>query len=182
MFISLCYIFGVEFVGLIYFGLIGCLFFKEMLKEWNICEKEFYDIELDCVLGLVNLFYVEIVYMGKLKGEEKKFVVVEGVCIVLLCEYGGNCDIKDLLCGFKVYFLVYVKDGGLFVGDLYFSQGDGEIIFCGVIEMVGWIYMCVNLIKDGMVKYVIKNLIFKFSLIILKYDDYFIFEGILVDE
>lgn len=55
-------------------------------------------------------------------------------------------------------------------------------MFCGVIEMVGWIYMCVNLIKGGMEKYVIKNLIFKFSKIVFKYDDYLIFEGIFVDE
>lgn len=99
MFIKFWYIFGVEFVGLIYSGLIGCLFFKEMFNEWNICEKVFYDIELDCVFGLVNLLFVDIVYMGKFKGSEKVVVVVEGVCIVLFCEYGGNCDIKDLLCG-----------------------------------------------------------------------------------
>ena len=32
----------------------------------------------------------------------------------------------------------YVKGGGLSVGDLHFSQGDGEITFCGAIEMAGW--------------------------------------------
>lgn len=38
------------------------------------------------------------------------------------------------------------------------------------------------MIKDGVRKYGIKNLVFKFSLIKLCYDDYVIFEGIFVDE
>ena len=70
----------------------------------------------------------------------------------------------------------------LSVGDLHFSQGDGEITFCGAIEMAGWIHMRVNLIKDGMAKYQIKNPIFKPSPMVPKYDDYLIFEGISVDE
>lgn len=86
------------------------------------------------------------------------------------------------LAGSKIYFPVYVKGGGLSVGDLHFSQGDGEITFCGAIEMAGWIHLRVNLIKDGMAKYGIKNPIFKPSPIAPKYDDYLIFEGISVDE
>ncbi len=43
-------------------------------------------------------------------------------------EHGGNCDIKDLSRGSKVYFPVYVPGGGLSMGDLHFSQGDGEIV------------------------------------------------------
>ena len=68
------------------------------------------------------------------------------------------------------------------MGDLHFSQGDGEITFCGAIEMAGWIHLRVNIIKGGMEKYGIKNPIFKPSPIAPKYDDYLIFEGISVDE
>jgi hypothetical protein len=68
------------------------------------------------------------------------------------------------------------------VGDLHFSQGDGEITFCGAIEMAGWVHMKVTLIKGGMAKYGIKNPIFKPSVITPRYDDYLIFEGISVDE
>ena len=46
---------------------------------------------------------------------------------------------------------------GLSMGDLHFSQGDGEITFCGAIEMAGWLHLKVDLIKDGMAKYGIKN-------------------------
>ena len=68
------------------------------------------------------------------------------------------------------------------MGDLHFSQGDGEITFCGAIEMPGWIHLKVELIKDGVAKYGIKNPIFKPSVIKPDYKDYLIFEGISVDE
>jgi len=97
-------------------------------------------------------------------------------------EHGGNCDIKDLSRGSKVYFPVYVEGAGLSVGDLHFSQGDGEITFCGAIEMAGWVHMRVSLIKGGIEKYGIRNPIFKPSPITPNYNDYLIFEGISVDE
>ena len=97
-------------------------------------------------------------------------------------EHGGNCDIKDLSRGSKIYFPVYVPGGGLSMGDLHFSQGDGEITFCGAIEMAGWLHIKVDIIKDGVAKYGIKNPIFKPSPITPNYKDYLIFEGISVDE
>ena len=97
-------------------------------------------------------------------------------------EHGGNCDIKDLSRGAKIFFPVYVDGAGLSVGDLHFSQGDGEITFCGAIEMAGWVHMKVSLIKGGMAKYGIRNPIFKPSPITPTYNDYLIFEGISVDE
>ena len=36
------------------------------------------------------------------------------------------------------------------MGDLHFSQGDGEITFCGAIEMGGFIDLGVDLIRGGM--------------------------------
>ncbi|MEE2732937.1 MAG: formamidase [Pseudomonadota bacterium] len=182
MFTSSRHVPGVEFAGLIHPGLIGCLPSKEMLAEWNRREKELYDTEPDRVPGLANLPYAETAHMGKMTGAEKDAAAAEGARTVPPREHGGNCDIKDLSRGSKVYFPVYVKDGGLSVGDLHFSQGDGEITFCGAIEMAGWIHMRVELIKDGMSKYGIKNPIFKPSPITPKYDDYLIFEGISVDE
>src|SRR3989442_1475137 len=92
------------------------------------------------------------------------------------------CDIKDLSRGSKIYFPVYVPGGGLSMGDLHFSQGDGEITFCGAIEMAGWLHLKVGIIKDGVAKYGIKNPVFKPSPITPNYKDYLIFEGISVDE
>jgi formamidase len=173
---------GVEFAGLIHPGLIGCLPSKEMLEEWNTREKALYDTEPDRMPPLATLPYADTAHMGTMTGEAKEKAAAEGARTVPPREHGGNCDIKDLSRGSKVYFPVYVEGGGLSVGDLHFSQGDGEITFCGAIEMAGWIHMRVSLIKGGMAKYGIKNPIFKPSPITPKYDDYLIFEGISVDE
>lgn len=64
MFIKFCYILNVEFVGLIYLGLIGCLFLKELFDIWNKCEVGLVVIDLEWVLELVILLNGEIVYMG----------------------------------------------------------------------------------------------------------------------
>ena len=41
-------------------------------------------------------------------------------------------------------------DGAKFsVGDLHFSQGDGEISFCGAIEMAGVITIKFQVVKNG---------------------------------
>ena len=70
-------------------------------------------------------------------------------------EHGGNCDIKDLSRGSKIYFPVYVKDGGLSMGIATFLA-NGEITFCGGIETAAYVDVRVNLIKDGIKKYAIK--------------------------
>lgn len=173
---------GVEYAGLIHPGLIGCLPSGPMLEEWNTREKALFDSDPGRTPPLATLPYAETAHMGKLTGEGKARAAAEGARTVPPREHGGNCDIKDLSRGAKIYFPVYVKDAGLSVGDLHFSQGDGEITFCGAIEMAGWIHLRVNLIKGGMAKYGVKNPLFKPSPITPKYDDYLIFEGISVDE
>ena len=173
---------GVEFAGLIHPGLIGCLPSREMLNEWNRREKELFDTDPERTPPLATLPYGDTAHMGKMDAESAKVAGAEAARTVPPREHGGNCDIKDLSRGSKIYFPVYVKDAGLSVGDLHFSQGDGEITFCGAIEMAGWIHLRVSLIKGGMEKYAIKNPIFKPSPITPRYDDYLIFEGISVDE
>src|SRR3989338_6379322 len=44
-------------------------------------------------------------------------------------ENGGNCDIKNLSRGSRVYFPVYVPGAKLSLGEIHFSQGDGEITY-----------------------------------------------------
>ena len=120
--------------------------------------------------------------MGKMTGSAAAEAAKVGARTVPPREHGGNCDIKNLSRGSKVYFPVYVKGGGLSMGDLHFSQGDGEITFCGAIEMAGWIELHVEVIKGGMQKYGVTNPIFKPSPLEPRYNDYLIFEGISVDE
>jgi formamidase len=172
---------GVSYAGLIHPGLIGCLPDHKMLEMWNSREQELIDSNPG-VTGLANPPFAGTAHMGKLTGEAKDKAAATAARTVPPREHGGNCDIKDLSRGSKVFFPVYVDGAGLSVGDLHFSQGDGEITFCGAIEMAGWVHMKVTLIKGGMAKYGIKNPIFKPSPIKPVYNDYLIFEGISVDE
>lgn len=172
---------GVSYAGLIHPGLIGCLPDHKMLEAWNTREQELIDSNPG-VTGLANPPFAGTAHMGKLTGDAKEKAAATAARTVPPREHGGNCDIKDLSRGSQVFFPVYVDGAGLSVGDLHFSQGDGEITFCGAIEMAGWVHMKVTLIKGGMAKYGIKNPIFKPSPIKPVYNDYLIFEGISVDE
>ena len=172
---------GVSYAGLIHPGLIGCLPDAKMLEAWNTREQALID-SAPGTTGLANPPFVPTAHMGRLTGDAKAKAAATAARTVPPREHGGNCDIKDLSRGSKVFFPVYVDGAGLSVGDLHFSQGDGEITFCGAIEMAGWVHMKVTLIKGGMAKYGIKNPIFKPSPITPTYNDYLIFEGISVDE
>lgn len=173
---------GVRFAGLIHPGLIGCLPSHDLLAKWNKREQALIDTNPTRVPGLANPPYAPTAHMGRLKGDARDKAAAEGARTVPPREHGGNCDIKDLSRGSKIFFPVYVDGAGLSVGDLHFSQGDGEITFCGAIEMAGWVHMKVELIKGGMAKYGIKNPVFKPSPIVPNYKNYLIFEGISVDE
>src|SRR5471030_3037340 len=173
---------GVSFAGLIHPGLIGCLPDPKLLETWNDREIGFIATQPDRVPPLAKAPFAPTAHMGKLQGAARDTAAATGARTVPPREHGGNCDIKDLSRGSKIYFPVYVDGAGLSVGDLHFSQGDGEITFCGAIEMAGWLNLKVEVIKDGMSKYGIKNPIFKPSPITPNYKDYLIFEGISVDE
>lgn len=181
MFTSSRHIPGINFAGLIHPGLIGCLPDKPMLDMWNTREQQLIDSDPSRT-GLANPPFASTAHMGKMTGAARDAAAAEGARTVPPREHGGNCDIKDLSRGSKIFFPVYVDGAGLSVGDLHFSQGDGEITFCGAIEMAGWVHMKVSLIKGGMAMYGIKNPIFKPSVITPQYNDYLIFEGISVDE
>ncbi|MEY2599562.1 MAG: hypothetical protein RLZZ244_2511 [Verrucomicrobiota bacterium] len=172
----------VEFAGIMHPGLIGCLPSKEMLDIWNKRESELFATNPDRTPPLCALPYEPTAHMGKLTGAAAKAAAMEGARTVPPREHGGNCDIKNLTKGSKVFFPVYVKGGGLSMGDIHFSQGDGEITFCGAIEMAGYLDLRVNLIKGGMAKYAILNPIFMPSPIQPNYTKHLIFEGISVDE
>lgn len=173
---------GVRFAGIMHPGLIGCLPSKELLATWNKREAELIATDPDRVPPLAAPPYADTALMGRLTGEAAKIAAAEGARTVPPREHGGNCDIKNLTRGSKVYFPVYVKNAGLSMGDIHFSQGDGEISFCGAIEMAGWLDLHVEIIKGGMSKYGVTNPIFQPSPMEPRYTNHLIFEGISVDE
>jgi formamidase len=93
-----------------------------------------------------------------------------------------RCDIKNFTRGSRVFYPVHVP-GALFSGgDLHFSQGDGEITFCGAIEMGGFIDFHIDLIKGGMETYgVTTNPILMPGNVEPRYSEFLTFIGIGVD-
>lgn len=59
-----------------------------------------------------------------------------------------------------MYLPVHVAGAKFSVGDLHFSQGDGEISFCGAIEMAGIITINFKVIKNGMADMGLKSPIY----------------------
>ena len=68
------------------------------------------------------------------------------------------------------------------MGDIHFSQGDGEISFCGAIEMSGVITLKTRVIPDGVALYNIKNPIYLPGPIEPRYNRQLTFQGISVTE
>ncbi len=99
--------------------------------------------------------------LGSLTGDAFTRAAAEAARTAPPRENGGNQDIKNLTRGSRVFYPVFVDGANLSVGDLHFSQGDGEITFCGAIEMGGFIDLRVDLIPGGMSTYgVSENAIF----------------------
>ncbi|KAI8957200.1 formamidase [Daldinia sp. FL1419] len=150
----------VKFAGLIHPGILGCAPSAEVLATWNRREAE---------LILANKLERQVALPPEMKGlhagasdvalTEK--VGREGArTIPGRPEHGGNCDIKNLSRGSKVYLPVHVPGAKFSVGDLHFSQGDGEISFCGAIEMAGVIMINFKVIKNGVVDLGLKSPIY----------------------
>jgi formamidase len=173
---------GVEFAGIMHPGLIGCLPSHDLLATWNKREKALFDTDPERVPALATLPYAATAHLGRMAKGSVAAAAAEAARTVPPREHGGNCDIKNLTKGSTCYFPVYVKGGGLSMGDIHFSQGDGEITFCGAIEMAGYLDLRVKIIKGGIAKYGITNPVFKSSPLEPNYSSYMIFEGISVDE
>lgn len=173
---------GVKFAGITHPGLIGCAPSEDLLAKWNRREALLVASAPDRVPPLAKLPEPENAVLGSLTGAIKDRVAGEAARTIPPREHGGNTDIKNLSRGTRIYFPVYVKGAKLSLGDLHFSQGDGEISFCGAIEMAGWIDLHVDIIKGGMAKYSILNPIFKPGPVEPSYSEYLVFEGISVDD
>jgi formamidase len=173
---------GVRFVGLTHPGLIGVAPSRELLDEWNRRERELIATNPTRVPPLANPPTQQSAVVGSLSGALAERVAQEGARTVPPRENGGNCDIKNLSRGSRIFFPVYIPGANLSVGDLHFSQGDGEITFCGAIEMAGWIELHVDVIKGGMELYGATSPIFMPGPVEPRYSEYLAFEGISVDE
>ena len=174
---------GIRYTGITHPGLFGTAPSAELLAEWNRREQALIDTDPERVPPLALPPLEEHTLAGNLTGGELAKVAREGARTVPARENGGNHDIKNFTRGSRVYYPVFVDGGKLSGGDLHFSQGDGEITFCGAIEMGGFIDFGVDLIKDGMNKYGIhSNPVFIPGRVEPLYSEFLSFIGISVDE
>ncbi|KAI1809763.1 formamidase [Poronia punctata] len=150
----------VKFAGLIHPGILGCAPSTEVLATWNRREADLIAAnKLDRQVALppepVNA------HAGAADAALKEKIGREGArTIPGRPEHGGNCDIKNLSRGSRVYLPVHVAGAKFSVGDLHFSQGDGEISFCGAIEMAGVITINFKIVKNGMADLGLKSPIY----------------------
>ncbi|KAK0253079.1 hypothetical protein LTR01_005551 [Friedmanniomyces endolithicus] len=176
---------GVRFAGLIHPGILGCAPSPEILATWNEREatliKECSHMGRDVALPPL----AKNVHVGHGDDKIKEQVGKEGArTIPGRPEHGGNCDIKNLSRGSKVYLPVHVKGAKFSVGDLHFSQGDGEISFCGAIEMAGEITIKFTVMKGGVAHLAMKSPIYIPGPVEPQFGPgrYIYFEGFSVDE
>jgi len=174
----------VKFAGLIHPGILGCAPSAEVLATWNKREGELIAAnKLDRIVAQPP--NEQNVHAGSAEEDIKAKVGREGArTIPGRPEHGGNCDIKNLSRGSKVYLPIHVKGAKFSVGDLHFSQGDGEISFCGAIEMSGVITINFKVMKNGMADLGMKSPIYLPGPVEPHYGPgrYLTFEGFSVDQ
>jgi len=197
---------GVRFAGLIHPGLIGTAPSQELLDIWNSRESTLVSEEgteaektlcgclatrpLACLPEPKGAMLGKHGHFTKKSGEaEWDKIASEAARTVPGRENGGNCDIKNLSIGCTVYFPVFVPGANLSMGDMHFSQGDGEVSFCGAIEMAGYLDLKCTVIKGGMKclpavgpSPLNVNPIFEIGPMEPRFNEWLVFEGISVDE
>lgn len=103
-------------------GILGCAPSPEILAEWNKREAE--------LISTTSLNRVvaqppepKNIHAGTADEQLTAKIGKEGArTIPGRPEHGGNCDIKNLSRGSKVYLPVHVKGAKFSVGDLHFSR------------------------------------------------------------
>jgi formamidase len=152
---------GVSFTGIVHPGLMGTAPSARLLSTWNAREGALIATDPDRVPPLALPPLADSAILGSLTGSEFDRVAGEAARTAPPRENGGNQDIKNFTKGTRVFYPVFVDGANLSMGDLHFSQGDGEITFCGAIEMGGFIDLHVDVIPGGMDTYgVSENAIF----------------------
>jgi formamidase len=168
----------VAFTGIAHPGLMGTAPSAELLRRWNRREAALIETDPDRVPPLALPPEPQNAILATLEGEEFDRVAGEAARTAPPRENGGNQDIKNLTAGSRVFYPVFVEGANLSAGDLHFSQGDGEITFCGAIEMGGYLDLHVDLIKGGMEAYgVAEHAIFMPGRTAPQYSEWLAFAG-----
>lgn len=173
---------GVRFTGVTHPGLFGTAPSADLLARWNERERALIATDPERVPPLALPPLEADALAGTATGATFNDIARDGARTVPPRENGGNHDIKNFSRGSRVFYPVHQSGGLLSGGDLHFSQGDGEITFCGAIEMGGFIDFHVDLVKGGMETYgVTTNPFFMPGNVEPRYSEFVSFIGISVD-
>jgi formamidase len=173
---------GVRYTGLTHPGLLGTAPSNELLARWNSRERALIQKEPNRVPPLALPPLEQSSLAGTATGKQTQAISRDGARTVPGRENGGNQDIKNFSRGSRAFYPVFVENAKLSGGDLHFSQGDGEITFCGAIEMGGFMDLHIDLIKGGMETYgITTNPVFMPGNVQPLYSEFLTFSGISVD-
>ncbi len=169
---------GVSYTGITHPGLMGTAPSAKLLAKWTARETALINTNPTRVPPLALPPNPDSAILGTLSGAAYDKAASEGARTAPPRENGGNQDIKNFTKGTRVFYPVFVDGANLSFGDLHFSQGDGEITFCGAIEMGGFMTLGVDLIKGGMETYgVSENAIFMPGITDPHYSEWLAFSG-----
>ncbi|KAF5379822.1 hypothetical protein D9615_005795 [Tricholomella constricta] len=164
---------GVRFAGVTHPGIVGTAPSAELLAKWNERERGLIAQNASALPPVAYSPEPKGSYVGQdLSPELREKIAQEGARTIPGREHGGNCDIKNLSKGSRCYLPVFVPGANFSVGDLHFSQGDGE---------AGIVTFSTSIIKGGVEKFALKQPIFLPSPIDPLYTSQVVFEGISVD-
>ncbi|MBB4917333.1 formamidase [Streptosporangium saharense] len=172
---------AVSFTGITHPGLMGTAPSPALLSKWNAREAALIATDPQRVPPLALPPEPQDAILGAVPSSEFDRVASEAARTAPPRENGGNQDIKNLTRGSRIFYPVFVSGANLSLGDLHFSQGDGEITFCGAIEMGGFIDLRVEVIKGGMETYRVgENAIFMPGRTDPQYSEWLAFSGVSV--
>jgi formamidase len=184
----------VRYEGKIHPGLLGTAPSEELLEEWNDRETglvEDHEADPESIPNhptgeseppVASPPTADGALPGRATGDAADRIAEEGARTVPPRENGGNADIKDLSLGSTIYFPVYVEGAKFGIGDIHASQGDGEITFCGAIEMAGYVDLQFEVVDDGVEKFGVDHPVFEPGHRGPDFSDYVVFEGYSVTE
>ncbi|KAJ3575585.1 hypothetical protein NPX13_g3984 [Xylaria arbuscula] len=162
----------VKFAGLIHPGILGCAPSAEVLDTWNKREAELIAAnKLERNVALPP----EPVNVHAGSADETSPVDLSTAVIATS---------KTSAAVPRFFSLLHVPGAKFSVGDLHFSQGDGEISFCGAIEMAGVITINFKVVKNGMADLGLKSPIYQPGPVEPQFGPgrHIYFEGFSVDE
>lgn len=141
----------VSFCGRPQCGVIGTAPSHELLQRWSEREGALNENHENHGVVCAQMPVESGAYVGqKLPENLLNKIKTEGARTKPAREHGGNIDAGSLTGGSQIYLPVYVPGANLSVGDLHFSQGDGEPT-CA-IEMAGIATLKCSVFPGGMEK------------------------------